>query len=410
MRYKNSSIWIYPWDLADEGIDQVVARLADNPGVDWLAVTTVYHSGKFLLPHNPKKKLYFPQSGTLYFQPSNKWYGKLKIKPPVWEELAQNPNFWSDLKAATDKYGIKLAAWTLGLHNTWLASTYPECAIENVFGDKIATDLCPNNPDVQDYVCAVVDDISNNLPVEKILIESLEYMPFAHGYHHEVLGVPMSAAASYFMSMCFCEHCQRVTTQAGLDASQIKSWVKENLDTHFANPFADNLQIQWAEIRSGLNGEIGKYVDLRAKTITDLTNKALGEVKSSGRQKLGICDFGPLYQLGPDALAWESGTDLASLCEIYDEICPTFYFVDKAVIESKVEQYLELLKDKDVAIAPAVRAILPQVASLENLKMHLAPLNGKVDGVSFYNYGFMANQTFDWIKEAMQSFSLRKGR
>jgi hypothetical protein len=68
------------------------------------------------------------------------------------------------------------------------------------------------------------------------------------------------------------------------------------------------------------------------------------------------------------------------------------------------------LKDKDVAISPAVRAILPQVASLENLKMHLAPLDGKVDGISFYNYGFMANQTIDWIKEAMQSFSLRKGR
>ena len=408
MKYKNSSIWIYPWDLVDEGISNVVGRLADNPGVDWLSVTTVYHSGKFLLPHNPKKKLYFPDSGTLYFKPSTSWYGKLKIQPPIWSELSDNPNFWSDLKIAADKYGVKLAAWTLGLHNSWLASTYPECAIENVFGDKIATDLCPNNPDVQEYVCAVVNDISENLPVEKILIESLEFMPFAHGYHHEVFGVPMTAAASFFMSLCFCEHCMRKTEKAGVDSISVKNFVKQELSSHFKNPFQSSLDIGWNEIRAALDGSFGKYIDLRKKTITDLTELALGKVKQNKKQLLGICDFGPLYPLGPDGMAWESGTDLADLVDIYDEICPTFYFADKALVETKVASYLELIKDKNIAIAPAVRAILPQVSSPETLANHLSPLSGRVDGVSFYNYGFMAEQTLDWIKAAMQEFKLRK--
>lgn len=407
MKFKNSSIWIYPWDLLDEGIDKVVGEVASNPGVDWLSVTTVYHSGKFLLPHNPNKKLFFPESGTLYFQPSDKWYGKIKIKPPVWEGLRERPDFWNELKAAADKHGVKLAAWTLGLHNSWLASTYPECSIENVFGDKILTDLCPNNPDVQEYVCAVVEDISNNLPVEKILIESLEYMPFAHGYHHEVLGVPMTAAASYFMSMCFCPHCMKVTEEAGLDSVAIKDYVKTSLSEHFDDPFASSLNLQWPEIKQQLAGAFGKYVDLRAKTITDLSFKALGKVKESKKQTLGICDFGPLYPLGPDVMAWESGTDLAALVDLYDEICPTFYFVDPEVIKNKVNEYLALLANSDVDISPAIRAILPQVGSLETLNDHLSPLSGRVDGVSFYNYGFMAKQTLGWIKTAMASFSLR---
>ena len=63
MKYKNSSIWIYPWDLLDEGITSTVNKLSQNPGIDWLSVTTVYHSGKFLLPHNPNKKVYFPMPG-----------------------------------------------------------------------------------------------------------------------------------------------------------------------------------------------------------------------------------------------------------------------------------------------------------------------------------------------------------
>lgn len=409
MKYKNSSIWVYPWDLVDEGVEKVVERLAKSPGVDWLSVTTVYHSGKFLLPHNPKRKLYFPDSGTLYFNPSKDWHGKIKIKPPVWNELSQNPNFWSDLKSAADRNEIKLAGWTLGLHNSWLASTYPECAIENVFGDKIQTDLCPNNPDVKEYVCAVVQDISQNLPVEKILMESLEFMPFAHGYHHEVFGVPMTATANFFMSLCFCQHCIKKSEQAGLDSTKIKSYVKDELVSHYQNPFESSLTMGWAELRSELNGEFGRYLDLRINSITELTKAALGEIKQNKKQLLGICDFGPLYGLEADGMAWESGTDLAQLADVYDEICPTFYFADKALVESKVSTYLNLVKEKNVAIAPAVRAILPQVSSPETLKNHISPLSGKVDGISFYNYGFMAEQTFAWIKDVMQDFQLREG-
>lgn len=408
MKYKNSSIWIYPWDLIDEGIENTVANLANNPGVDWLSVTTVYHSGKFLLPHNPKKKLYFPDSGTLYFNPSKNWHGKIKIKPPIWDELKSNPNFWEDLRTIADKNEIKLAGWTLGLHNSWLASSYPDCAIENVYGDKIITDLCPNNPDVQEYICAVISDISENLPVEKILIESLEFMPFAHGFHHEVFGVPMTAAASFFMSMCFCPHCIRKTEQANLDANEIKGFVKKSLNDHYQNPFESSLELGWTQLRDALDGEFAKYLDLRKKTITDLTKAALSEIKQTKRQLLGICDFGPLYPLGADALAWESGTDLEDLLDIYDEVCPTFYFADKALVESKVKTYLELIKNKNVSIAPAIRAILPQVSSPETLQNHLSPLNGRVDGLSFYNYGFMAKHTLGWIKDAMRDFELRK--
>ena len=67
---------------------------------------------------------------------------------------------------------------------------------------------------------------------------------------------------------------------------------------------------------------------------------ALGKIKESKKQQLGLCDFGPLYQLGPNELAWESGTDLSTLAELYDEICPTFYFTDQEVLKNKIDEYL----------------------------------------------------------------------
>lgn len=407
MKFKNSSLWIYPWDLLDEGIEETVDKLSQNPGIDWLSITTVYHSGKFLLPHNPKKKIYFPQSGALYFQPSKDWYGKLRFKPPIWNELGENANFWDEIATAAGDRGIKIAAWTLGLHNTWLASNYPDCSIENVYGDKIITDLCPNNSDVQDYVCAIINDISENLPVEKILIESLEYMPFTHGFHHEVIGVPMSATVNYLMSMCFCPYCTKETEAAGLDALEIKNWVKRYLDRHFLNPYSSSLQTGWPELMDELDGEIGQYVDLRAKTITDLSYKALGKVKESGKQRLGICDFGPLYQLGPNKMAWESGTDLSKLVNLYDELCPTFYFTDREVLRKKIDEYLSLVKGLEIDLVPAIRAILPQIGSREDLQSFLCLINNRVDGVSFYNYGFSTDEVLGWFKSEITSFNLR---
>lgn len=408
MKYKNSSIWIYPWDLLDEGIASTVDKLSQNPGIDWLSVTAVYHSGKFLLPHNPKKKVYFPKPGTLYFQPSKDWYGKIRFKPPIWEELDESPNFWGELKSAAEDKGIRLAAWTLGLHNSWLASNYPDCAIENVYGDNIITDLCPNNPDVQDYICAIVRDISENLPVEKILIESLEYMPFTHGFHHEVIGVPMTATANYLMSMCFCSHCTKKTETAGLNRVAIKNWVKQTLDSHFLNPYSDVRQTGWPDIVDQLDGEIGRYIDSRAESISDLSYKALGKVKESGKQQLGLCDFGPLYQLGPNKMSWESGTDLSTLAELYDEICPTFYFTDQEVLRNKIDEYLSLVNDLKIDLAPAIRAILPQVGKPEDLQSFFHLINNRVDGVSFYNYGFSTDEVLKWFKTEITSFSLRE--
>jgi len=54
-----TSIYAYPWDLIDEGIDQAVAKIA-TLGVDALQVSMSYHSGKFISPRNPRRRVYFP--------------------------------------------------------------------------------------------------------------------------------------------------------------------------------------------------------------------------------------------------------------------------------------------------------------------------------------------------------------
>ena len=90
-----TSIWAYPWDLADEGIGEALETMRERAGASGVNVATVYHAGKFLHVHNPKRRVVFPRSGTLYFQPDDNWHGRLRIRPPVWDGVE---GFWTDLR------------------------------------------------------------------------------------------------------------------------------------------------------------------------------------------------------------------------------------------------------------------------------------------------------------------------
>ena len=62
-------LFAYPWDIIDEGEDAVIDAVK-RAGLNTLFVTVNYHSGMFFLPHNPNRKIYFPEPGALYFEPS----------------------------------------------------------------------------------------------------------------------------------------------------------------------------------------------------------------------------------------------------------------------------------------------------------------------------------------------------
>ena len=55
-----------------------------------------------------------------------------------------------------------------------------------------------------------------------------------------------------------------------------------------------------------------------------------------------------------------------------------------------------------------MRAILPQIGSQEDLQSFLQLINNRVDGVSFYNYGFSTDEVLGWFKSEMTSFNLRE--
>lgn len=398
-------MWAYPWDLLDEGIPAALDRMQQRAGTTGVAVATIYHAGKFLHPNNPRRKVVFPESGTLYFPPDPSWHGRQRIVPPVWPE-AQTHDFWPALRRETAERGLELTAWTLCLHNSGVGAAMSDCSVENAFGDRLRTDLCPANPDVAAYLAAATRDIAATRQVDRILLESLEFMPFQHGFHHEVIGVPVGPSIGLLASLCFCRYCLAAAGDAGIDGVTLRTWVARRVDEHFADPFGHGDQHwSWEELRDCAGGALGRYLDVRRQVVADVARQVVDGIRSVSDCTVAALDFGPLYPHGPDGRSWESGADIDVLVDVFDEVHPTFYFTDPDVHAEKVNTYLDLV-DGDAPVHPAIRAILPQTGSYEELAAQLEPLSGRVDGLSFYNYGFMARQTLDWIGSAVEQFDV----
>ena len=77
------SMWTYAWDLLDLGFDAALGELRDRAGFNCISLATSYHAGHFRQPRSPKRKVYFPEDGTIYFHPTPARWEGLAIQPKV---------------------------------------------------------------------------------------------------------------------------------------------------------------------------------------------------------------------------------------------------------------------------------------------------------------------------------------
>src|SRR2546422_1708296 len=104
-----SGLWMYAWDLADEGVDRVMGWAADS-GLTALQIAGAYHSGWFIHPHNPAHRAYMPDDGTVYFHPEAKLYEKTVLKPKV-ARVCEKTDWMREAGKRLGKYNLKLVSW-----------------------------------------------------------------------------------------------------------------------------------------------------------------------------------------------------------------------------------------------------------------------------------------------------------
>jgi len=395
-------LYAYPWDVLDEGIPAVLDAVG-RAGLNTLYITTWYHSGMFFLPHNPRRRIHFPEPGALYYPPGD-WHADHALRPPVSRLTDDWASFWAELARSAAERGISLTAWMPVLHNTGVGSAHPDMVVENPWGDRITHTLCPSNPAVRDLALKVIGDVAGMGIFDRILLESIEYLPLRHDHHHEVIGVPLDPDIEFLASLCFCPACQARAEADGVDVAAVRTWVRETVDATLDG--TPRQAMDWAGIEAGAGGQMAAYLRCRETGPSTLLAEAAHTIRSAGAARVACLDFGPLYPLGPNGRRWQNGIDLDRIGQV-DELHPTFYQTDPQVLAARIATYRATV-GPDMTLVPALRAVLPQTPDAASLAAQTAAVSAGASGVSYYNYSFMTLPTLDWIRAAVTAHPPQK--
>ena len=374
-----AGIYLYPWDLEDEGAESVIARLRDT-GLDAISLAVSYHAGKFTRPHANGQKVYFPEDGTIYFPPDLSHYGRVK---PIVNSRVGGYEALQVLERAAP--GFSVTAWTVGLHNSPLGRAHPDLVVRNAYGDPLWNSLCPSKPDVRAYLVALCADIANNQPVAEVAIETPGWQAFRHGHHHEFELIDLTQNAQILLGTCFCDDCVAAAGTAGIDAAALKARTRGDLGRFFADgaePTDPATDDAWQP-----------FVAWRATTVTSL----VAEIRDEMPPHVGLAIV-PSTQ-SPNSLSWIEGSDLLQLAGIARLEVPA-YQRGLGPIAADVGA-VRATAGADARIGYILRPTpnLPSPAALRDAVAMIAA--DGATGVSFYNYGHMRLSTLGWIKEAL---------
>lgn len=376
------AMFVYPWDLQDEGTAEVAARLADA-GLNAVALATAYHAGKFLRPHAPNGRVIFPEDGTVYFRPDPARYGRLQPKA-----AGMVAEYDALAGLARNAASLHVTAWTVGLHNSRLGAAHPDLACQTPFGDVLVNALCPSQPEVRRYLIALCLDTAAQPGVREVTVETPGFQTYRHGHHHEFELIDLRAAAETLLGTCFCRACLDRARQAGLDGAALAAQARRSLDAFLADETATLPDLQreadWAALQA-----------CRAETVTSL----IAEIRAALPPDVGVSVI-PSVQT-PNALAWREGSDLAALARAAGRLDVTAYQRGPEPIAADIAG-VRAMAGPDARLGFILRPTWPHVAGAEELAACVASARSAgADRISFYNYGHMRLRSLDWIAAAL---------
>lgn len=387
-----SRIWAYPWDLIDEGLQTSLARIA-AAGIQEISLAAAYHGAMLLLPHNPRRRVYFLEDGVVYFRPDLSFYAQTPIKP-IPSELTADQDPLRQIAEAAALKGLGTVAWTVTLHNSRLGLQFPELTMENAFGDRYPYGLCPSQPAVRQFLCALVRDLSR-YPLAGIELEALQFMAYPHGWTHAKEGVDRTELHEALLSLCFCDACQ-MRAAGQLDMADLRTRTRALLESEFSLP-ADRPGHPAAtpeQIEAILPG----YAAL-ARVRTEAVSSLLSEAKAgAGVPLLAILGTGVPRR------PWAFGVDPAHFARTCNGLTVSNYSPDLPTVQRDGALATALAGAAPVHLGYQVMP--PSVRSLQDLQARIrASAQVGAAGVSLYNYGLMPLPHLDWIRSSLEVVS-----
>ena len=384
------SVYAYPWDVLESGPTRFADILASQRLTE-VTIAVSYHAGKFLRTRSDSSRVYFPEDGTVYFEPDLKRYGRIKPVPHPDKKLRQVA---AGLVQA-DRLGVH--AWTVVFHNSRLGVAYPDATVRNAWGDRYPYSLCPVNPEVAAFGVALVEDLSRALSVASIVLETIGFLPYAHGYHHEFAQTKITPWMSVLLALCFCEHCLKESKrETGIDSNALRKRVEAKVDDYLqsAVDIPADIALAWTTADILSDEELSGYLKWRSRRVSEL----LKQFRAAVSAKLAII---PTIQR-PTASTWIEGSDIKALAEIADYLEVPFYEPTAQRAIADAWDTLHRTGNDPTKIRALLRPGPPDLGDGQELVeaiQGIAQLG--IRDFAFYNWGLLRKRDFERIGPAL---------
>ena len=385
------SVWAYPWDLHDIGLDTALDRIAQAGG-NCVSLATSYHAGRFLQPGNPRRKVYFPQDGTVYYRlDPARWQGKT-IRALQADVVAAEGDYLAALVDRRDRGGPQVSCWTVCLHNTRLGMAHPDHVMRTAHGDPHFYALCPSSPAARDYVATLVREVAEVYAPDRIELETPEFMGFSHGFHHEKDGLGLTPEEDFLLGLCFCTHCRQAAIAAGVPFDEARARVVSLLDAAFDRTLPQRSFPDFpARGLAAFDAEpaLAAFLRWRPHAVTSLLAQVAAGVPKA--TELAVIDYDG---------SWSGGLDIAALAPHLGGVLYCAYFAPP-------ERIGALLAPVKAALGPGKQLTAgfqlfhPNLADAADLAARVAAARGHADGLNFYNLGLVPQARLAWMHDAL---------
>ncbi len=379
----HTTLWTYPWDLAEEDPKAVAAKLKNEIGLDGISLASAYHSFEMLRPRSTGKILLQIPRAAVYFQPQADLYTSTSIQPHV-SPLMGKGNWYASAAEATAAAGLDLIAWTVFLHNSHQAGAHPECAEVTCTGDVSTSRLCPANPNVRAYATGIARDLVQNYGISLLECESLSYGGFGHTHYHVKHGVELGPGGRFLLSLCFCDSCCAEAKKRGLDPTALS----QAAQTHLRRALASGHAVpESPEELIERTPDLASFVRMREEIVASLVR----EVRETGPISF--------IWMGNPHTAGFNRKEIAGIAD-YSEILS--YTPDADRTARTVQDLVPDLPSPAHLIV-GLQAYLPASPDAETLAKNLKRASSLgVRRFSFYNFGIMPAPNLQWVKQAIK--------
>ncbi|MCP4593290.1 MAG: hypothetical protein GY842_21345 [bacterium] len=216
------------WDLADEGLESALEFLQSDLGVGGVCAAATCGPGRHLRFGPEASPRVFETRGGVCFLPESKFYQDTRCKPSPAEWL-RGRDLLARLSAHCTKRGLGLRAVIDCTNIGRIVTADARFARKNVFGDVPGRQVCLINPDVAEFVCALVHDLHQTYALESIELSGLDAMDEPA----ERTGDSIGTGATQLLALCFCESCKQLATEAGVDVAGAARSTSVRLETLF---------------------------------------------------------------------------------------------------------------------------------------------------------------------------------